>query len=369
MKRHFLIFTLLLLISGGMYGQTTSRGLSVTPDMLSFTYNYGDGPSEVKTFKVLGRDLTDAVSITVPEWFEISNESTGIYSNNLTFNPEGGDLPETIIYVRMVAGLDVDEYNDNATVACGEHNKTVTLNGIVNGTIVETPTFSPVGGTYTDSLTVVISCATDSATIHYTLDGSEPTESDSLYFEPLLIEQTTTVQAKAWKDGCQPSSIASETYTIEIPKLNVTPPSLNDFTYSGSGPSDPQTIFISGINLTDNVVVTAPQNFEVCRTAEDTFTDILTLAVTDGTLDNTSVYVRMTENLDVGNYSGNLMVNCGTLSESVTLSGSVSALSVETPTFSPVGGTYTDSLTVVISCATDGATIHYTLDGLSLIYI
>jgi Chitobiase/beta-hexosaminidase C-terminal domain len=39
------------------------------------------------------------------------------------------------------------------------------------------------------------------------------------------------------------------------------------------------------------------------------------------------------------------------------------AATVATPTFSPSPGTYDSSLSVTISCATAGATIHYTTHG------
>ena len=79
---------------------------------------------------------------------------------------------------------------------------------------VATPTFSPEAGTYYEALSVSISCVTDSATIYYTLDGSDPTESSTEYNEAISIAETTTVKAIAMKEGYLNSNIASATYII-----------------------------------------------------------------------------------------------------------------------------------------------------------
>ena len=82
---------------------------------------------------------------------------------------------------------------------------------------VSAPTFSPEGGKYSEAQTVTISCATEGATIFYTLDGTDPDNGCDEYESPLTIESTTTIKAIAYKDG-ESSSIASATYTIVSPK-------------------------------------------------------------------------------------------------------------------------------------------------------
>ena len=75
------------------------------------------------------------------------------------------------------------------------------------------PTFSVPGGTYTKPQSVELSCATDGATIYYTLDGSEPTESSTEYTSAIAVATTTTIKAKAFKGG-EASGVATATYTI-----------------------------------------------------------------------------------------------------------------------------------------------------------
>ncbi len=79
---------------------------------------------------------------------------------------------------------------------------------------VATPTFSPAGGAYGSSVVVTMSCATVGATIRYTTNESEPTESSALYSAPITITSDTTLKAKAFKTGMNASLTASATYSF-----------------------------------------------------------------------------------------------------------------------------------------------------------
>lgn len=76
------------------------------------------------------------------------------------------------------------------------------------------PTFNPTAGTYTSTQNVEITCATTGATIYYTTDGSNPTESSASYSTPISVSSTTTIKAMAVKEELENSSIATATYTI-----------------------------------------------------------------------------------------------------------------------------------------------------------
>ncbi|MCL2061523.1 MAG: chitobiase/beta-hexosaminidase C-terminal domain-containing protein [Firmicutes bacterium] len=52
------------------------------------------------------------------------------------------------------------------------------------------------------------------AVIRYTLDGSDPTAASPVYTTPIIINQTTTVRARAFTDGYDPSPIVSWTFTV-----------------------------------------------------------------------------------------------------------------------------------------------------------
>ena len=78
---------------------------------------------------------------------------------------------------------------------------------------VEAPTFSPAAGTYADAQTVTISCATTGATIYYTTDGTEPTNTSSEYTTPITVSTTATIKAIAYV-GTENSVVATATYHI-----------------------------------------------------------------------------------------------------------------------------------------------------------
>ncbi len=79
---------------------------------------------------------------------------------------------------------------------------------------VETPTISPSSTSFSGSQTVTISCATSSATIYYTTDGTTPTTSSTTYTDPFTLTSSQTVKAIAVKSGMTNSSVSSQTYTL-----------------------------------------------------------------------------------------------------------------------------------------------------------
>jgi hypothetical protein len=79
---------------------------------------------------------------------------------------------------------------------------------------VATPALSPPGGSYTGAQTVTITTATAGASIRYTVDGSTPTASSTLYGGPISVPTSRTIKAIGLKAGLANSAVASVTYTI-----------------------------------------------------------------------------------------------------------------------------------------------------------
>ena len=79
---------------------------------------------------------------------------------------------------------------------------------------VATPSFSPVGGTYTSAQSVKITSATSGATIYYTTNGTAPTKSSTQYTGPVTVSSSMTLEALASASGFFDSNVASASYTI-----------------------------------------------------------------------------------------------------------------------------------------------------------
>jgi hypothetical protein len=86
-----------------------------------------------------------------------------------------------------------------------------------------TPTFSPTPGTFDTGQQIEIACDTPGVDIYYTTNGDDPTESSTPYGQAITIDTTTTVKARAYKDGWTPSEIAVGVYTINKQDTIATP--------------------------------------------------------------------------------------------------------------------------------------------------
>lgn len=116
------------------------------------------------------------------------------------------------------------------------------------------------------------------------------------------------------------------------PTVSVTPSTLTGFTYLvGSGPSATQTFTVSGINLTADIVLTAPTNYEISNLPGGPYFTTMNYTPAAGSVAPTTIYVRLKAGLPVGTYNTeNISVtSTGATSQNVTCSGTVtgSALS------------------------------------------
>ncbi len=117
-------------------------------------------------------------------------------------SPWAGDLAELIVYDQALSALEVREVEDYL------------LAKYAIGSKVTAPLISPPGGVVDGTQTVSIATLTPGAQVRYTLDGSEPTLLSAEYTEPLQVEATVTVKAKAFREGSAESETATAGFTL-----------------------------------------------------------------------------------------------------------------------------------------------------------
>lgn len=82
------------------------------------------------------------------------------------------------------------------------------------GPRAEAPQISKESGIYTNAFAVELKTKSSKATIRYTLDGAEPTESSTVYSGPIQITQTTLLRAACFEEGVASSTAVSRTYSM-----------------------------------------------------------------------------------------------------------------------------------------------------------
>ena len=279
---------------------------------------------------------------------------------------------------------------------------------------VATPTFSPVGGEYTEAQTVTLACETEEATIYYTTNGDTPTTESTQYTESITVSETTTIKAIAVYKGV-PSEVAEAIYTIkaavvptgDVYYVKVTDTdditdgeylivyedgnvafngslktldatnngievSISDNKIEGSDPINAATFTIDVTNGTiksaSGLYIGVEEDKNVLSTSEDAtkFTNSFEIGEDDNAVISTT-YNNNTKTLRYNAASDQLRFRYfGSGQQPIALYKKVTpapVITVAAPTFSPEGGEYTEAQTVTLNCETEGATIYYTTNG------
>ena len=182
---------------------------------------------------------------------------------------------------------------------------------------------------------MTVSSSTSGAFIHYTTDGSTPSETmGTLYTAPVTLTVTGTLQAIAYEPGYADSAIASGVYTNNTCGTPTFAPSAG--TYN---------------NTTSVTISTTTSGASIRYTTNGT-----TPSSTVGTVYSSPVSITTTTTtLQAIAYKSGL--------NNSSVASGVYTLQCAAPSFTPAAGPYGPAQSVTISTATSGATIRYTTNG------
>lgn len=209
---------------------------------------------------------------------------------------------------------------------------------ITDDTTAPTVTASPAAGTYGSAQTVTLS-ANEAATIYFTMDGSTPTTSSSVYTTPINISSNTTLKYFAKDTAGNSSTIQTQTYTITI--LDTTAPTVT------ASPSAGTFTTVQTVTLSAN------------ETATIYYTTDGSTPTTGSNVYSAPIAVNATTTLK---FFGKDTAGNSSAVQTAVYTINLADTTPPTVTESPAAGLYTGTQTVTLSTEA-GATIYYTTDG------
>lgn len=124
-----------------------------------------------------------------------------------------GTTPDAGTYVQLNAHVYEKEDPNGTTIWLNQ--PVVTPSASEPRPSTATPVATPAAGELpAEGDDIVLTCATEGATIYYTVDGSTPDNTDTEYTDPISVTEGVTIKAIAYVEGHAPSAVLSATYTI-----------------------------------------------------------------------------------------------------------------------------------------------------------
>ena len=219
--------------------------------------------------------------------------------------------------------------------------------GGTGGGTAAAPTFSQPGGSYTAPQQISLSSTTPGAVIRYTLDGSTPTSTSTVYASPIAVGSSLTLKAYASASGLADSPVSSASYTITT-----------------SNGAFSQGVSELGATATVWFKPAAAQSFVILHYQVGTGSQINPQMAYNPTL---ARYETVLSGLSAGQRIG-YAFTYAPVSGAQTDSPAYSYVmgtgnGIAKPAFSPAGGTYSAPVSVSLSTQAPGGVIRYTTDG------
>ena len=237
---------------GGQAGQYGTLGMPApanVPGARSYAASWTDRAGNLWLFGGLAMDKNDQEGMMNDLWqFGLTNSPTAhppIPTATPTFSLASGTYssPQTLTISDQTSGATIYYTTDGSTpfsnspvyagpITVASGTEFVSAIAVANGDTVSsvagasytitspataTPTFSVPAGSYSSAQSVTISDGTPNATIYYTTNGTTPTTSSTVYSGPITVSSSETIEAIATATGYTSSSVASATYTINLP--------------------------------------------------------------------------------------------------------------------------------------------------------
>lgn len=220
-----------------------------------------------------------------------------------------------------------------AVAADGRMSPIASASYVITPRTLAAPVPRPAPGAHPGPVAVTMSAESTTTVIRYTLDGRVPDETSPVYQAPVPVPATTTLTARAFRSGWNPSAPVGGVYLIG--GVSVAPPVADP----------PPGLFTDRVDLR----LTSPAAGAVLHYTLDGSQPTAASAVA----------------------SGPIALTASTTVRAIAVAGGVASpvaafaytLAPQAPTLSPAGGAFSGPVAVAIACASPGAVVRYTLDG------